>query len=40
MKDFDVWNELKKKIEAETNEPDKFPKEGEVWMRKLVRLVL
>lgn len=32
MKDFDQWNELKKKIEAGENIPDKFPKEGEVWM--------
>lgn len=37
MKDFDSWNELKKKIEAERNEPDKFPKEGEVWMSSLGR---
>ncbi len=37
MKDFDSWNELKKKIEAEENEPDKFPKEGEVWMSSLGR---
>ena len=37
MKDFDQWNELKKKIEAEKNEPDKFPKEGEVWMSSLGR---
>lgn len=32
MKDFDSWNELKKKIDVEKNEPDRFPKEGEVWM--------
>ena len=32
QKDFDKWNELKKKIEAETIEPNRFPKEGEVWM--------
>ena len=37
MKDFDSWNELKKKIEAEKNDPDKFPKEGEVWMCSLGR---
>ena len=37
MKDFDSWNELKKKIDAEKNEPDKFPKEGEVWMSSLGR---
>ena len=35
MKDFDSWNELKKKIEGEKNNPDKFPKEGEVWMSNL-----
>ena len=35
MKDFDSWNELKKKIEVEKNDPDKFPKEGEVWMSNL-----
>ncbi|MEK7175389.1 MAG: type II toxin-antitoxin system PemK/MazF family toxin [Patescibacteria group bacterium] len=32
MKDFNDWNELKKNIEVEKNDPDKFPKEGEVWM--------
>ncbi len=32
MDDFDLWNKLKKKIEAERNIPDKYPKEGEVWM--------
>jgi len=37
VKDFDSWNELKKKIEAEKNEPNKFPKEGEVWMSSLGR---
>jgi mRNA interferase MazF len=41
LKEFDVWNELKKKIEVEiTNikdEPDGFPKEGEVWMCSLGR---
>jgi mRNA interferase MazF len=37
MKDFDSWNELKKKIEAEKNDPKKFPKEGEVWMSNLGR---
>ncbi len=35
MKDFDSWNELKKKIEDEKNKPDRFPKEGEVWMSSL-----
>ncbi len=32
MKDFDLWNNLKKKIEEEKNDSEKFPKEGEVWM--------
>jgi len=32
QKDFDNWNELKKKIDAKDNIPDNFPKEGEVWM--------
>lgn len=31
-KEFDKWNELKKKIDALVVEPDRFPKEGEVWM--------
>jgi len=35
MKDFDSWNELKKKIEDEKNTPNRFPKEGEVWMSSL-----
>lgn len=35
MNDFDSWNELKKKIDAENSEPDRFPKEGEVWMSSL-----
>jgi len=35
MKDFDSWNELKKEIDVEKNEPDRFPKEGEVWMSSL-----
>mgnify|MGYP001306778922 CR=1 FL=1 len=29
---FDQWNKLKKKIEFEKNNLDKFPKEGEVWL--------
>ena len=37
MKDFDQWNELKKKIEAEKNNPEKFPKEGEIWMSNVGR---
>ena len=32
LNDFDFWNELKKKTDAEKNEPDRFPKGGEVWM--------
>ncbi len=35
MKDFDSWNELKKKIEDGGNIPDRFPKESEVWMSSL-----
>ena len=34
-KEFDLWNELKKKIQSDTNEPDYFPKECEVWMSSL-----
>ncbi len=32
MKDFNRWNELKKKIEEEVDISGKYPKEGEVWM--------
>ena len=32
MKDFNRWNELKKKIDANEDIPDNFPREGEVWM--------
>lgn len=32
MEDFDSWNKLKKKIAIEDEIPDRFPKEGEVWM--------
>ena len=32
QKDFDKWNQLKKKIDNEEYSPDKFPKEKEVWM--------
>lgn len=31
-KDFDEWNIIKKEIELGKNNPDKFPKVGEVWM--------
>jgi len=37
MEEFNKWNELKKKIEAEKNDPDKFPKEREVWMSNIGR---
>jgi mRNA interferase MazF len=37
MEDFNSWNELKKKIEADISSPDKFPKEGEVWMSNVGR---
>lgn len=37
MKDFDDWNNLKKKIEEDVVDPNKFPKEGEVWMSNLGR---
>ena len=30
--DFDKWNDLKKKIDGENNQPKSFPKSGEVWM--------
>lgn len=32
MKDFNRWNELKKKIDDEKAILGNFPKEGEVWM--------
>ena len=35
MNDFDSWNNLKKKIDFERAEPNRFPKEGEVWMSAL-----
>jgi mRNA interferase MazF len=34
-RDFDSWNEIKKRINSETNRPNRFPKEGEVWMSAL-----
>jgi mRNA interferase MazF len=37
MQDFDDWNNLKKKIEEDEIDPNKFPKEGEVWMSNLGR---
>lgn len=39
MNDFDIWNELKKKIDGNQNQPDRFPKEGEVWICSLGRNV-
>jgi len=36
-KEFDNWNEIKKRVEFSNDEPDKFPKEGEVWMSSLGR---
>ena len=32
MKDFNRWNELKKKIDEKNNVLNNFPKDGEVWM--------
>ncbi len=32
QKDFDKWNEIKKKIDNSDDVPDNFPKEGEVWI--------
>lgn len=32
MDDFDTWNGIKKDINALPDNPDRFPKEGEVWM--------
>jgi mRNA interferase MazF len=34
-RDFDTWNELKKKIQLTNSEPAYFPQEGEVWMSSL-----
>jgi mRNA interferase MazF len=35
MKNFDVWNTLKKVLDQAEAPPDRFPKEGEVWMSAL-----
>lgn len=35
MNNFDSWNEVKKKINNENANPDRFPGEGEVWMSAL-----
>ena len=32
MNEFDSWNEIKKTIESGRGVPDRFPKEGEVWI--------
>lgn len=37
MNDFDIWNELKKKIDGSPDQPNRFPKEGEVWVCSLGR---
>jgi mRNA interferase MazF len=31
-KEFDAWNEIKKLIDRSGDQPERFPKEGEVWM--------
>ncbi|MDP2668306.1 MAG: type II toxin-antitoxin system PemK/MazF family toxin [bacterium] len=31
-KEYNEWNELKKKIQSGADAPDYFPQEGEVWM--------
>ncbi len=35
MNDFDSWNELKKRLDALDEAPDRFPQKGEVWMSNL-----
>lgn len=37
MDEFDLWSELKKKIEYDGSDVNKFPKDGEVWMCDLGR---
>lgn len=32
LKDFDSWNNLKKKLDAGSNKLNSFPKEKEVWI--------
>ena len=32
LNEFDTWNNIKKNIHKELDIPDRFPKEGEVWM--------
>lgn len=36
-KDFDRWNELKKKIDSDVSSMTNFPKAGQVWMINLGR---
>ena len=33
--DFDIWNDVKKKIQDKKDAKQKFPKEREVWMSSL-----
>jgi len=33
--EYDIWNDLKKKIQLADSEPTYFPQEGEVWMSSL-----
>ena len=35
MNEFDLWNEIKKKVDGGETLPDRFPKEGEVWLSAL-----
>ena len=32
MNDFDLWNDIKKEINELVDDPNRFPKEREVWM--------
>lgn len=34
-KEYDIWNELKKKTQFDSEIPTYFPQEGEVWMSAL-----
>jgi mRNA interferase MazF len=34
-KEYDIWNELKKKIQFDSEIPTYFPQEGEIWMSSL-----
>ena len=35
MDEFDSWNEIKKRVNKTESPPDRFPKEGEVWLSAL-----